>query len=199
MTRREMEPAQTHVDGTSLPRSIPLVAELVWLLFVFVTLGLGLALYPQMPEQVPMHIDLAGNVTEYAEKSLWLALFPAFLQAFMGACFAVAHRSVVRPPRRSDLHKATADGAYARGLSARAWSRYVLWLGVALAVGLACMPLAFAGIVGLGVFGLVMVVIAAAALVAAAVLTARYGLDGTRAASRAPQGLGGQGRGGTRR
>lgn len=70
----------------------------------------------------------------------------------------------------------------------------MLWLGVALAAGLACMPLALAGIVGLGVFGLAMVAIAAMALVVAAVLTARYGLDGMRAVSLDPRGRRDRGR-----
>ena len=188
MTRHRTAPAQARPDGASLPRPIPLAAELIWLPFVFVTLCLGLALYPRMPEQVPMRIDLAGNVTEYAEKSLWLALLPAFLQAFMGVCFAVAHRSILRPPGRRSflqrdtaaLHGDAAAVALARARYARAWSRYVLWLGVVLAVGFACMPLALAGIVGLGVFGLAMAAIAIAALVAAGVLAARYGVDGAR-------------------
>ena len=202
MTRHRTAPAQARPDGASLPRPIPLAAELIWLPFVFVTLCLGLALYPRMPEQVPMRIDLAGNVTEYAEKSLWLALLPAFLQAFTGACFAVAHRSILcQPGRRSffqrdtaALHGDAAAVALARARYARAWSRYVLWLGVALAAGLACMPLALAGIVGLGVFALAMAAIAAMALVVAAVLSARYGLDGTRAVSLDPRGRRDRGR-----
>lgn len=46
-----------------LPRALPLVWNLLYIPVVLATIALGLALYPSMPDMLPMHADFEGNVT----------------------------------------------------------------------------------------------------------------------------------------
>ena len=167
-------------DGSPLPRPVPLAAELVCLPLIALTVVLGFALYPQMPERVPMHMDLAGNVNSYAEKSVWLVLFPPLMQLFLWVCVAGAHLSIVRSSRPVSPEAPHAS-ALGYALFARAWSRFTLAVNVLFVVAFGTMPLCDAGWVSLGTWGIALTVLVVAILVWCVVLFVRYGQNGSRA------------------
>ena len=157
-------------DGSPLPRPTPLVAELVCLPLVALTVALGFMLYPQMPEQVPMHMD----------KSLWLVAFPPLLQLFVWLCVAGAHLSIVRSSRPV-APEAPYASALGYALFARAWSRFTLAMNVLLMIAFGTLPLCDAGWVSLGTWAIALTVLVVAILVWCIVLFVRYGQNGSRA------------------
>ena len=167
-------------DGSPLPRPAPLAAELVCLPLIALTVALGFMLYSQMPEQVPMHMDLAGNVNSYADKSLWLVAFPPLLQLFMWLCVAGAHLSIVRSSRPV-APEAPHASALGYALFARAWSRFTLAMNVLLMIAFGTLPLCMAGWVSLGAWGIALTVLVVATLAWSIVLFVRYGQNGSRA------------------
>ena len=164
-------------DGSPLPRPAPLAAELVCLPLIALTVALGFMLYPQMPEQVPMRIDLAGNVSSYADKSFWLVAFPPLLQLFVWLCVAGAHLSIVRSSRPV----APYASALGYALFARAWSRFTLAMNVLLMIAFGTSPLCDAGWISLGAWGIALAVLVVAILAWSIVLFVRYGQNGSRA------------------
>ena len=167
-------------DGSPLPHPAPLAAELVCLPLIALTVALGFMLYPQMPEQVPMHMDLAGNVNSYADKSLWLVAFPPLLQLFVWLCVAGAHLSIVRSSRPV-APEAPYASALGYALFARAWSRFTLAMNVLLMIAFGTLPLCDAGWVSLGTWAIALTVLVVAILVWCIVLFVRYGQNGSRA------------------
>ena len=50
------------------PRPLPLAWDLLYVPVILATLALSLALYPAMPDPVPVHFDAAGAVDDYMAK-----------------------------------------------------------------------------------------------------------------------------------
>lgn len=50
------------------PRPLPLAWDLLYVPVILATLALSLALYPAMPDPVPVHFDAAGIVDDYMAK-----------------------------------------------------------------------------------------------------------------------------------
>ena len=62
---------------TDQPQALPLQWNLLYIPVIVGTLAFGLALYPAMPDMLPMHADFAGNVNDWAPKTLGSAIgFP---------------------------------------------------------------------------------------------------------------------------
>ena len=167
-------------DGSPLPRPVPLTAELVCLPLIALTVVLGFALYPQMPEQVPMHMDLAGNVNSYADKSLWLVASSPLLQLFVWLCVAGAHLSIVRSSRPVSPEAPHAS-ALGYALFTRAWSRFTLAMNILLMIAFGTFPLCMAGWMSLGAWAIALTVLVVVTLVWSVVLFVRYGQNGSRA------------------
>ena len=167
-----------------LPRPLPLRWEWVHVAVVTASVALTWALYPQMPDQIVQHVDFNGTVTDYMPKSPLAALFPAAVTAFMAAVMTCSHAMAIRSKRPVDPESPAAS-ALAYALFARMQSIVMFASGVLLTsvIGLA-MPLAFAGIVPMGVLGS-LVIVAVLVIVAASVWVAvAYGQSGARAIRR---------------
>ena len=70
--------------------------------------------YDQFPSQIPMNVDLAGNVTSTVPKTLQSVLFPTLLLGFMGAIFTLVHWGTIHSKKPIDpAAPATSALAYA--------------------------------------------------------------------------------------
>ena len=133
-TRRHQ--AVASVAEEDLPGAIPLAWDLIYVPVILVTACLGLALYPSMPDLLPMHADFLGNINRYVPKTLGSALgFPLAFEAFMGACFVFAHWAILHSKCPSDPD-VPATSALAYGRFARAQSVFLLVMGGAHERGL---------------------------------------------------------------
>lgn len=169
------------VGEEGVPRPISLVWNLLYVVVILLTLAIGLALYPSMPDLIPMHGDFAGNVDSYAEKSIGAVFgFPLLMEAFMALVFFGCHAVMVRSKRPTDPG-APATSALAYGLFARAQSILLLIMGVVINAGIGIgFLLSSAGIITLVQFGVAMVVVCVLVLVGSIALSVVYGQAGSR-------------------
>ena len=107
---------------------------------ILITLAMGILGYPAMPGKVPLHMDLAGKVTEWADKSPGVVAFPVLFVVFIAVCLTVAHWVILRSKKGSDPAMPAA-GAWAYGMFARAQS--VLLVGMAVAFGVSILAIRF--------------------------------------------------------
>ncbi len=128
------------------PRPLPLAWDLLYLPVILTTLALTLALYPAMPDPVPVHFNAAGVVDDYMAKGWQVIVMPIAVQAFMALCLTASHWQILRSRRPSSPEHPVAS-AIAYGMFARAQSVTLLVSGIVITVSIAIMPLAFAGVI----------------------------------------------------
>lgn len=177
------------VAEEDLPGAIPLAWNLAYVPIILGTVCLGLALYPSMPDLLPMHADFAGNVNSYVPKTLGSAIgFPVAFEAFMVACLVFAHWTILRSKRPEDPG-APATSALAYGLFARAQSVFLLVTGVLVSGGTGLLfLLSSAGLIGLGQVGLIAVLVCIPLVAGSVVLSVVYGQAGSRVFGRMQDG-----------
>jgi len=97
----------------------------LWLLPAVLVFGLsllvGVAEYPALPNQIPIHFDVHGVADQYAPTTPFTALFPVVLQALLTAILAAVGALVLRlPPAggsiRRVMHAVQATLVLATGL-----------------------------------------------------------------------------------
>lgn len=170
--------AANHPD--EMPRMLPLAWNLLYIPVLLLTAGLIAALYPSMPDQIPMQVDFAGNVTRSVAKSPASVSFPLLIELFMAIIFVFSHWSIGRSKPRIDPRK-PATSAYAYAAYARAMCVVMvaggLCLNAVLGVG---MPLASAHRITLMQAGLWVVAAAMVFVVGSIVVALKYGQSGAR-------------------
>lgn len=164
-----------------LPAALPLAWNLLYIPLILATAGIGLALYPSMPDMLPMHADFSGNVNEYAPKSIGSAIgLPVLLEAFLAACLTFSHWSILRSKRPVDPSAPSAS-ALAYGLFARAQSIFLLVVGLALSGGIGILLLlSSAGFIGLGQAGAIIGLLTIPVVLGSIALSVVYGQAGSR-------------------
>lgn len=169
------------VAEDDLPRALPLAWNLLYTPVVLGTLALGLALYPHMSDMIPMHADLAGNVTDYEPKTLGSALgFPLAIEAFLALCFTFCQWMMLRSKRPADP-AAPATSALAYALFVRAQSVFLLAMGLLLSTGIGVLfMLSSAGFIGLSQAGIIILLLCIPLVVGVLALSAAYGQNGSR-------------------
>ncbi len=131
---------------TNAPRPLPLAWSLLYVPVILATLALSLALYPRMPDPVPVHFDAAGAVDDYMAKGWQVVAMPMAVQAFMALCLTASHWQILRSRRPTSPEHPVAS-AIAYGMFARAQSAALLASGIVITASISIMPLAFAGVV----------------------------------------------------
>lgn len=169
------------VGEEDLPGAIPLAWNLLYVVVILLTAAIGLALYPTMPDLIPMHGDFAGNVNDWAEKSLGSVFgFPLLMELFLGLVFFGCHAIMIRSKRPTDPG-APATSALAYGLFVRAQSIFLLVVGVVVSGGIGVgFMLSAAGVVSLAQMGTAMIVACLLVLVCSIALSLVYGQAGSR-------------------
>ena len=171
------------IGETDLPRPLPLALELLHLPIALLALGLGLALLPSMPERIPIHFDIAGHADGWVDRGPEAIATPVIIIAFMAIVMAACHLAIARSKRASDP-TAPAVTAYSYASYARAQSLVCVVLGAAVDLGIALMPLQYAGIIPIGAWIAIMLAIAALAVGWSLRIAFTYGQNGSRAAMR---------------
>lgn len=169
------------VDEEDAPRPIPLAWNFAYVVLILLTAAIGLALYPSMPDLIPMHGDFAGNVDSYAEKSIASVFgFPLLMELFLALLFLGCHAIMIHSKRPTDPG-APATSALAYGLFARAQSIFLLIVGIAIAGGIGIgFMLSSAGVITLAQFGAAMAVAGILVVVCSIAISVVYGQAGSR-------------------
>lgn len=171
------------VGDAPVPRAVSLKWNLLYLPVIAVTLAIGAVGYAQMPDLIQQHMNFQGEVTEYMEKTPFTILVPALIVAFVAACMAFAHWTILRSKRPSNP-SAPATSALAYGMFARAQSILLVAGGLALSVLGPVMELSFIGVIGLEQAGVFVVALALVIVVGSIVVSLVYGQGGSRVFSR---------------
>lgn len=171
------------VGDAPVPRAVSLKWNLLYLPVIAVTLAIGAVGYAQMPDLIPQHMNFQGEVTEYMEKTPFTILVPALIVAFVAACMAFAHWTILRSKRPSNP-SAPATSALAYGMFARAQSILLVAGGLALSVLGPVMELSSIGVIGLEQAGVFVVALALVIVVGSIVVSLVYGQGGSRVFSR---------------
>ena len=90
------------VGDEPFPKPLSLAWDLLYVPVILITLAMGIVGYPAMPDKVPLHMDLAGKVTEWADKSPGIVAFPVLFVALIAVCLTVAHWVILRSKKGSD-------------------------------------------------------------------------------------------------
>lgn len=146
---------------------------------ILATLALSLALYPAMPDPVPVHFNAAGAVDDYMAKGWQVIAMPIAVQAFMALCLTASHWQILRSRRPSSPEHPVAS-AIAYGMFARAQSATLLVTGIVITVSIAIMPLAFAGVVTSDQSFVAFIAIIVAAILPNLAVSLVYGQAGSR-------------------
>lgn len=171
------------VGDAPVPRAVSLKWNLLYLPVIAVTLAIGAVGYAQMPDLIPQHMNFQGEVTEYMEKTPFTILVPELIVAFVAACMAFAHWTILRSKRPSNP-SAPATSALAYGMFARAQSILLVAGGLALSLLGPVMELSFIGVIGLEQAGVFVVALALVIVVGSIVISLVYGQGGSRVFSR---------------
>lgn len=162
------------------PRPISLAWNWLYVPLVALTAAVVAVGYGSMPDAVPMHVDVSGNVTDMAPKSPMVAAFPVALEVFLAAVFAFCHWMVLRSKNGLEPGR-PASSSWAYGMFAYAQTAFLLVMGLACtaACGLG-MALAMIGIVSMGVAVAVIIGVALLCVVGDLIVGVKYGQSGSR-------------------
>ena len=162
------------------PRPISLAWNWLYVPLVALTAAVVAVGYGSMPDVVPMHVDVSGNVTDMAPKSPMVAAFPVALEVFLAAVFAFCHWMVLRSKKGLEPGR-PASSSWAYGMFAYAQTAFLLVMGLACtaACGLG-MALAMIGIVSMGVAVAVIIGVALLCVVGDLIVGVKYGQSGSR-------------------
>ena len=171
------------VGDEPFPKPLSLAWGLLYVPVILITLTMGIVGYPAMPGKVPLRMDLAGKVTEWADKSPGIVAFPVLFVVFIAVCLTVAHWVILRSKKGSDPAMPAA-GAWAYGMFARAQS--VLLVGMGLLVSLLgpVIQLTFLGVLSMAQALVPIGVVVAVILVASTAVSLVYGQNGSRLLAR---------------
>ena len=171
----------TIVEGVEqAPRPISLAWNWLYAPLVALTAAVVAAGYGSMPDAIPMHVDVSGNVTDMVPKSPMVAAFPVALEVFLAAVFAFCHWMVLRSKKGLEPGR-PASSSWAYGMFAYAQTTFLLVMGLACtaACGLG-MALAMIGIVSMGVAVAVIIGVALLCVVGDLIVGVKYGQSGSR-------------------
>ena len=169
------------VGERDTPRPLPLAWELLNVPVIVFTAALSWALYPSMPDQVPMHMNLSGHITSWVDKSPAVLAFPLLVQLVIFVAMLFSHYSIVHSKKAVDP-AAPASSAYAYGLFAHAQSVFLVVFGMLIDAVMVCLPLSFANVLTMSQAAAVVMIVSLACVGAALVLSIKYGQAGSRVA-----------------
>lgn len=161
------------------PKPLPLSVNLLYLPVILITCAIALALYPAMPDPVPVHFNAAGVADDCMEKGWQVLAMPAAIQLFLAVCFTATHW-MIRRSKRPTSPENPAASALAYGMFARAQSAALLVTGLVVTASIVIMPLAFAGVVTSEQSVVALIIICVAAIVPGIAVSVVYGQSGSR-------------------
>ncbi|PJM72948.1 hypothetical protein CS006_06740 [Bifidobacterium primatium] len=169
------------VIDDSLPKPLPLWWDLVYVAIIAATVIVGYAGYDSMPQRVPMHMNMAGVVDGWADKSPWLIwLAPGFELAIV-TVMVLGHIAILYSGRLIDPHRPPRS-VWRHAAIMRVWSVYTLLVGIAVMLGVGLtLQLGMLGMVPLGLMGTTGMFVAMLAFAGCIVVILFYGRNGSHA------------------
>ena len=161
------------------PRPISQKWDLLFLIPIAITGLICIVGYPLMPERIATNIDLAGQVSNWVEKTPLTAAFPFLTVVFLDACFVFSHWSILRSKKGIDAARLAAS-AWAYGVFARVQSIMLVGLGTMLSFLGPIIALSFMGVITMIQAMLPVLVMLVVVLVAVMAVTMIYGQNGAR-------------------
>lgn len=161
------------------PKPLSMKWDLLFVPAIVIAAAMAVAGYSSMPDQVPMQVDFSGEVSNWAKKSPAVAAFPAVLSAFVAACFAISHWSIIRSKKGIDAARPAAS-AWAYGAFARAQSVMLVGLGAMLSFIGPLICLSLCGAISLQQAVPPLLLMVAITIIAAAGVSLVYGQNGSR-------------------
>lgn len=67
---------------------------------ILINIFLSLYMYPSLPDKIPSHWDLIGNVDGWMNKSIWTVLLMPFTQLFMGAIMYLTYYFIMKSKKQ---------------------------------------------------------------------------------------------------
>lgn len=162
------------------PRPISLAWNWLYVPLVALTAVVVAVGYCSMPDAIPMHVDVSGNVTDMVPKSPMVAAFPVALEVFLAAVFAFCHWTVLRSKKGLEPGR-PASSSWAYGMFAYAQTTFLLVMGLACTA--ACgfgMALAMIGIVSMGAAVVIVGVALLCCVIGDLIVGIKYGQSGSR-------------------
>lgn len=167
-------------DTRNNPRPLPLAWNLLYIPVLLLTIGIIVALYPNLPDQIPMQSSLSGHVNTYAAKSPATVAFPVYIELFMAVCFAFSHWSILKSkPDVNPRKPATSSYAYATYSRALCLTLLIGGLAMNLVFGIA-IPLSFAQKITLLQAGFWVVIVITVFTIVTIVISVMFGQNGSR-------------------
>lgn len=174
------------VEG-DLPKPVSLAWHLIDLVPMALTVALSVLLWDRVPDLVPMHADLEGNVNGWSAKGLGVFLFPLLMQVFLTACCVAGH-AVIGRARRPVNPRAPMSSALSYALFARAMGWCLVAMGFVTDALFLAFPLSSAEIITLGQAGIAVGVGILPPIAALTIVALIYGQAGARIMGDAPGG-----------
>lgn len=168
-------------EGSDLvPKGISLKWNWAYVPIMIITAVIAYVGYGAMPDQIPMHIDFSGNVTDVAQKTPLVVAFPILFEAFMAACFVFCHWQALRS-KAGTTPESPASSAWAYGLFLRAQTASLLVCGLLLTgiIGI-LMELSFIGVASLQVVLIAVLVLTVLVLVVGIGVNLVFGQSGSK-------------------
>ncbi len=176
--------ADSNVRSTVVGEEMPVPLSLWWqalnLPVIAITVAIGVMGYASMPDLIPIHMGIDGQVNDWAEKSPFVVMFAPALQLFLTVVLAFCQWAILRS-KRPNAPEAPVSSAYAYGRFARAQSVFLVAMGVVLNISIIAMQLSMVGVMSLAAAGGAVSVAAVIAVIGVVVLSVRYGQSGARA------------------
>lgn len=176
---REAASAVTGAVAAEAPQPLSLAWDLLYLPVILATVAVTAALYPTMPECIPIHVNAAGEVDNFIDKGWMVFALPLAIQLFMAFSLAASHWTILRSKRPTSTESPTSS-ALAYGAYARAQSVALLAAGLLVEAAMTLMPVSFAGVLTIEQAGIALACVCVVACLVGVGTSAAYGQDGSR-------------------
>jgi len=174
---------QINVPLTDIKRASKKMASPAWFALYAVVIGTSLAvtlyLYPSLPDMIPKHFDLAGNVDRYAQKSMSAAMFMTGMQVFLAVVFWFVYVITLRARRMIDVEKPT-ESAEREMVFRAAMSRFAVFAGLLMVAVFSLMNFAVLGLFPVAVMSFATIGASLLIIAWVVVIAFRYGQGGSR-------------------
>lgn len=160
-------------------RSVSALWFLVYCVIIIATILIGMLLYENIPEKVPMQTDINGNITRYAEKSERIVLFAPLLQAVMSLVFGFIYWTMQKTPSVIDPEAPEITSMQNTRFRYR-WCAFVVFGGIILLLVFMSLQLSITNVISLETAGIIPLVGAGGLVAGAIILAITSGQSGSR-------------------
>ena len=148
-------------------------------LIIAVSIAVTLYAYPQLPDMIPIHFDLAGNADGYAVKSFWTVMFMPGILIFIALTFVLVYIIVIKSKRKIDAENPRESAARVSAFRA-VWINFAVYSGLLLLASMALLHVAMLGLFPVPIATYAILGVCLAMIVWSVYLSFKYGQGGSR-------------------